>query len=101
LKIDRAYVINCHTDKVNGGLCEVFVELAKRFGLKTVAEGIESTHESHKLQALGCDVGQGYLFAKPMSKGQLIGLMRKRLAGASAPEPGRPRGLLAAGIGRG
>ncbi len=41
LKIDRAYVINCHTDRVNAGLCEVFVELAKRFGLKTVAEGIE------------------------------------------------------------
>ena len=41
LKIDRAYVMNCHTDRVNAGLCEVFVELAKRFGLKTVAEGIE------------------------------------------------------------
>ena len=84
LKIDRAYVTNCHTDRVNAGLCEVFVELAKRFGLKTVAEGIETTHESHKLQALGCDVGQGYLYAKPMSKAQLIGLMRKRLVGAPA-----------------
>jgi EAL domain-containing protein (putative c-di-GMP-specific phosphodiesterase class I) len=81
LKIDRAYVTNCHIDRVNAGLCEVFVELAKRFGLKTVAEGIELTHESHKLQALGCDIGQGYLFAKPMSKGQLIGLLRRRMMG--------------------
>ncbi len=79
LKIDRAYVTNCHADRVNAGLCEVFVELAKRFGLKTVAEGVESTHESHKLQALGCEIGQGYLFAKPMPKSQLVGLMRKRL----------------------
>lgn len=84
LKIDRAYVVNCHTDRVNAGLCEVFVELAKRFGLRSVAEGIESTHESHKLQALGCDVGQGYLYAKPMSKPQLIGVMRRRLAGTAA-----------------
>jgi EAL domain-containing protein (putative c-di-GMP-specific phosphodiesterase class I) len=84
LKIDRAYVTNCHIDRVNAGLCEVFVELAKRFGLKTVAEGIELTHESHKLQALGCDIGQGYLFAKPMSKGQLIGLLRRRLMGTPA-----------------
>jgi sensor c-di-GMP phosphodiesterase-like protein len=35
--------------------------------LKTVAEGIESNHEAHKLQAIGCELGQGYLFAKPMS----------------------------------
>ena len=79
LKIDRSYVINCHTDKFNAGLCETIVELGKRFGLKTVAEGIESMHEAHKLQALGCQVGQGYLFAKPMSKGALAGIVRKRL----------------------
>jgi EAL domain-containing protein (putative c-di-GMP-specific phosphodiesterase class I) len=87
LKIDRAYVINCHTDRVNAGLCAVFVELAKRFGLKTVAEGIELVHESHKLQALGCDVGQGYLYAKPMAKEQLIGTLRHRLAGGAPPVP--------------
>ena len=40
-------------------------------------------HESHKLQGIGCDVGQGYLFARPMPKGQLIGLLRQRLKGAS------------------
>jgi EAL domain-containing protein (putative c-di-GMP-specific phosphodiesterase class I) len=102
LKIDRAYVINCHTDRVNAGLCEVFVELAKRFGLKTVAEGIELTHESHKLQALGCDVGQGYLYAKPMPKMQLIGTMRRRLVGtpAAVPMPSRRLTGLLPGLGR-
>jgi EAL domain-containing protein (putative c-di-GMP-specific phosphodiesterase class I) len=79
LKIDRSYVSNCHLDRVNAGLCETIVELAKRFDLKSVAEGIETTHESHKLQAIGCNIGQGYLFAKPMSKAQLIGIMRRRL----------------------
>ncbi len=68
LKIDRSYVTDCHLDKVNAGLCETIVELAKRFELKTVAEGIETVHESHKLQGIGCDIGQGYLFAKPMAK---------------------------------
>lgn len=87
LKIDRAYVINCHTDRVNAGLCEVVVELSKRFGLKTVAEGIELEHESHKLQALGCDVGQGYLYAKPMSKMQLISTIRRQLVGVPAATP--------------
>jgi EAL domain-containing protein (putative c-di-GMP-specific phosphodiesterase class I) len=100
LKIDRAYVVNCHIDRVNAGLCEVFVELAKRFGLKTVAEGIESTHESHKLQALGCDIGQGYLFAKPMSKAQLIGVTRRQL-GTSAPAPKRALTALIPGFSKG
>jgi EAL domain-containing protein (putative c-di-GMP-specific phosphodiesterase class I) len=94
LKIDRAYVTNCHSDRVNAGLCEVFVELAKRFGLKTVAEGIETTHEAHKMQALGCDVGQGYLYSKPMSKAQLIGLMRKRFVEKpAAAVPAKPQGV--------
>jgi EAL domain-containing protein (putative c-di-GMP-specific phosphodiesterase class I) len=79
LKIDRSYVTNCHIDRVNAGLCETIVELGQRFGLKTVAEGVETTHESHKLQAIGCDIGQGYLFARPMPKLKLIGIMRRRL----------------------
>jgi EAL domain-containing protein (putative c-di-GMP-specific phosphodiesterase class I) len=82
LKIDRSYVMNCDRDQLNAGLCETIVELGKRFGLKTVAEGIETIHESHKLQGIGVDIGQGYLYAKPMPKGQLIGLMRKRLSAA-------------------
>ncbi|MEX0751456.1 MAG: EAL domain-containing protein [Xanthobacteraceae bacterium] len=87
LKIDRSYVTNCHADKINAGLCETIVELGTRFGLKTVAEGVETTHETHKLQAVGCHIGQGYLFAKPMPIGQLIGLMRRRLMAAPAAPP--------------
>jgi EAL domain-containing protein (putative c-di-GMP-specific phosphodiesterase class I) len=85
LKIDRSYVTDCHLDRTNAGLCETIVELAKRFDLKTVAEGVETTHESHKLQGMGCDIGQGYLFAKPMAKNQLVGLLGRRLAGAPRP----------------
>lgn len=84
LKIDRSYVMNCDKDQLNAGLCETIVELSKRFGLKTVAEGIENIYESHKLQGIGVNVGQGYLYAKPMPKGELIGIMRKRLMGKTA-----------------
>src|ERR1700730_12838140 len=94
LKIDRSYVSNCHRDRVSAGLCEVIVQLGRRFGLKTVAEGIESTHECHKLQAAGCDIGQGYLFAKPMPKNQLIGMMSRRLVERPAPQSARPVGAL-------
>jgi EAL domain-containing protein (putative c-di-GMP-specific phosphodiesterase class I) len=103
LKIDRAYVMNCNTDRVNAGLCEVFIELAKRFELKTVAEGVETVHEAHKLQALGCDVGQGYLYGRPMSKAQLIAILRRRLVGGAPPVPAPRRGLAALipGFGKG
>jgi EAL domain-containing protein (putative c-di-GMP-specific phosphodiesterase class I) len=73
LKIDRAYVTDCHLDKVKEGMLESMIALARRFGLKTVAEGIETHHESHKLQGLGVAVGQGFLFAKPMAKADLLG----------------------------
>jgi EAL domain-containing protein (putative c-di-GMP-specific phosphodiesterase class I) len=99
LKIDRSYVMNCHVDKVNAGLCEVIVELGRRFGLTTVAEGIETPHESHKLQGIGCQIGQGYLFAKPMAMGQFIATLRGRMRGMGpAPEP--PRRLLGVRLAR-
>jgi EAL domain-containing protein (putative c-di-GMP-specific phosphodiesterase class I) len=78
LKIDRAYITSCDSDRTNADVVEVIVELAQRFGLKTVAEGIETTHESHKLQGIGCNVGQGYLFAKPMEKAKFVSVLRRR-----------------------
>jgi len=81
LKIDMSYVKNCHLDRVNAGLCETIIELAKRFELTTVAEGIESVHESQKMQSIGCDIGQGYLFAKPMPKGQFLAALGRRMVG--------------------
>ena len=92
LKIDRSYVMNCDRDPLNAGLCETIVELSKRFGLKTVAEGIETVHESHKLQGIGVNIGQGYLYAKPMPRDQLIGLMSQRMM-KSAPVAQPVRGM--------
>jgi len=86
LKIDRSYVANCNQDQLNAGLCETIVELGRRFNLRTVAEGIETTHESHKLQSIGCQVGQGYLFAKPMPKSQLVGILRRRMGGSAVSQ---------------
>jgi EAL domain-containing protein (putative c-di-GMP-specific phosphodiesterase class I) len=101
LKIDRSYVMNCHIDRVSAGLCEVIIQLGQRFGLKTVAEGIEMIHECHKLQAAGCDIGQGYLFAKPMPKSELIAKMRRRLVQRPAVDPrsAAPAGAPVRGLG--
>jgi EAL domain-containing protein (putative c-di-GMP-specific phosphodiesterase class I) len=99
LKIDRSYVTDCHVDRVNAGLCDTIVELGKCFDLKVVAEGIETTHESHKLQGIGCDVGQGFLFAKPMAKGQFVAVLGQRIVGGPKPmaKPRPVPGLFADG----
>ena len=89
LKIDRAYITDCHRDKVKEDMLETIIALARRFGLKTVAEGIETAHESHKLQGLGVAVGQGFLFAKPMAKddflAQITAVTGKRRIAPSRP----------------
>lgn len=89
LKIDRAYVTDCHRDKLKEGLLESIIELARRFGLKTVGEGIETAHESHKLQGLGVGTGQGFLFARPMAKEDLLARISAS-TGKRRAEPPRP-----------
>jgi EAL domain-containing protein (putative c-di-GMP-specific phosphodiesterase class I) len=68
VKIDRSYISNCDTDLLNAGLCETIVEFAHRFNLSAVAEGIETKGELQTLRNIGCDMAQGYFFARPMPK---------------------------------
>lgn len=78
LKIDRSYISNCDTDRMNKGLCETIVEFAHKFGLTAAAEGVETAGELAVLREMGCDVGQGYLFARPQPKDELIATVRQR-----------------------
>jgi EAL domain-containing protein (putative c-di-GMP-specific phosphodiesterase class I) len=84
LKIDRSFVANCDADRMNSGLCETIIELAHRFGIKAVAEGIETAAELKALHKMGCDYGQGYLFARPMQRDHFIKLLRERGRGKPA-----------------
>ena len=68
LKIDRSFVANCNADRMNAGLCQTIIELAHRLGSKAVAEGVENAAELRALHGMGCDMGQGYLFARPMPR---------------------------------
>ncbi|WP_338759867.1 EAL domain-containing protein [Massilia sp. METH4] len=63
LKLDRTFV---NQDVNDLGLVSAMIDMAHALDLSVVAEGIESVELMEKLQAIGCDEGQGYLFAKPM-----------------------------------
>jgi len=84
VKIDRSYIAGCDVDAANQGLCETIVEFARKFGLTSAAEGIETSAELQTLRDVGCDIGQGYLFARPQPKSQLVDMLRKRTTARTA-----------------
>jgi EAL domain-containing protein (putative c-di-GMP-specific phosphodiesterase class I)/CheY-like chemotaxis protein len=78
LKLDRSFVKNCGTDKRNAAICETIINLAHHFGAVAVAEGLENTAELQAVHRMGCDMGQGFVLARPMPKNNLIALLRRR-----------------------
>jgi diguanylate cyclase (GGDEF)-like protein len=72
LKIDRSFVQGLESDVEYAAVVRSAIDMAHSLGLKVVAEGIETEFAAQRLRAFGCDVGQGYLYAKPMPYEQLI-----------------------------
>jgi EAL domain-containing protein (putative c-di-GMP-specific phosphodiesterase class I) len=66
LKIDQTFVTGSAKEPLLYTLIETSVMMAKRLGLKTVAEGVETAEDWDVIARLDCDVGQGYHIAKPM-----------------------------------
>jgi len=81
LKIDREFVAKLTTEASARTLVESMVAIARRLGLRTVAEGIETEAQREILIALNCDMGQGYLFAKPMAAADWLQWMQDSLGG--------------------
>lgn len=67
LKIDRSFVTHMMIDKDKRAIVRTVLSLARALGMKTTAEGIESEEISDVLRRLGCSVGQGYYYARPMN----------------------------------
>ncbi|MGB5245312.1 MAG: bifunctional diguanylate cyclase/phosphodiesterase [Woeseia sp.] len=68
LKIDQAFISSMVNDIADQHIVETIIGLAHRFGMKVVAEGIEDEATLLLLKSLGCDIGQGYYIAKPLSQ---------------------------------
>jgi c-di-GMP phosphodiesterase Gmr len=67
LKIDRSFVADMMVDRDKRAIVRTVLSLARALGMKTTAEGIENGEISDVLRRLGCSVGQGYYFAKPLT----------------------------------
>src|SRR5690606_34805195 len=66
IEIDKAFVEGVGDGADEGILTNAIVSLGSTLSLRTVAEGIEHAHQLERLQELGCDLGQGYLFSHPV-----------------------------------
>jgi EAL domain-containing protein (putative c-di-GMP-specific phosphodiesterase class I) len=66
LKIDRSFIARLGTDGEGAEIVQTVIALAQSLNMDVVAEGIETSEQCSYLRKLGCNYGQGYLFAKPL-----------------------------------
>lgn len=67
IKIDQSFVRGSGSNLVDREITEAIVGLAKKLNMRTIAEGVETEAQADWLRELGCDVGQGFFFARPMT----------------------------------
>lgn len=72
LKIDASFIKGVASDKALRIIVESSIEMARKLGVKSVAEGVESQADWDALSAMGCDTAQGYFIAKPMDLTALL-----------------------------
>jgi EAL domain-containing protein (putative c-di-GMP-specific phosphodiesterase class I) len=75
LKIDRSYVDGLGSDTEDTAIVHATVAFAKALGLSVAAEGIENSEQLARLRELGCELGQGYHFARPLPSDEAVKLL--------------------------
>ncbi|HVH95230.1 MAG TPA: EAL domain-containing protein [Nocardioidaceae bacterium] len=77
LKIDRSFVLGMTTVQQDAVLVRTAIDLGHNLGLTVVAEGVEGAEHVTALRALGCDIAQGYHYARPMGGEQMSALLAR------------------------
>ncbi len=75
LKVDQSFIRDLCFDPEDAAVVKAVIYLAKSFGLDAIAEGIETEEQAAALQELGCELGQGYLYGRPMEAQQMLDLI--------------------------
>jgi EAL domain-containing protein (putative c-di-GMP-specific phosphodiesterase class I) len=78
LKIAREFVDGLGRHAADDAFVRMILELAQGIGLEVVAEGVETQAQFEQLQALGCDLAQGYLFARPTDADAVLAAFPRR-----------------------
>jgi predicted signal transduction protein with EAL and GGDEF domain len=75
IKVDRSFVSGLGGGRGEDALVRAIVRLGHSLNIRTLAEGIESAHQVRELSALGCPLGQGYLFSRPADADTITALL--------------------------
>jgi EAL domain-containing protein (putative c-di-GMP-specific phosphodiesterase class I) len=75
IKVDRSFIQGVEEDAKDAAITANLVTLAHALGVVAIAEGIESDGQLASLRGLGCDLAQGFLFARPLPAGQMRDLL--------------------------
>ncbi|MGM9516099.1 putative bifunctional diguanylate cyclase/phosphodiesterase [Roseateles sp. DB2] len=78
IKIDRAFVHELEPGSKALALCKAIITMAHELGMSVVAEGVETAHQRDLLASIGCDMGQGFFFARPMPAEALEAVLRQQ-----------------------
>ena len=95
LKIDRSFVQRLQADSVDSKDAEVVravITLGQALGKIVIAEGIETPDQLAQLLALGCELGQGYLLARPLTP-EMAGALAQAEAAVGSPAPAPARDM--------
>jgi EAL domain-containing protein (putative c-di-GMP-specific phosphodiesterase class I) len=71
IKIDQSFVRHLIPGSTDLALCKAIIVMAHALGMQVIAEGVETEQQRDLLKEAGCDFGQGYLFARPISAQEL------------------------------
>lgn len=77
IKIDKTFIDGVPDDEKDCAIVESTIELARRLGMTTVAEGVETAEQARMLRHEGIDMIQGYYYAKPMPFDEAMALLRQ------------------------
>ncbi|WP_372881151.1 EAL domain-containing protein [Psychromonas sp.] len=86
LKIDKSFVDHIATNSADNVMVENIINMGKALGMHIVAEGVEDKQQAALLTKAGCDIFQGYYFAKPLTLEALITFAKKHRKMQSGPQ---------------
>jgi diguanylate cyclase (GGDEF)-like protein/PAS domain S-box-containing protein len=78
VKVDRSFVSGMSADSTDREIVAAVVGMGRALKLSVVAEGIETPEQAEALRELGCDIGQGYLYAEPLPADEMDELAQSR-----------------------